>query len=328
MRVERSPQSGQLAWIVHVDPGELELTATRRLPFGTAIGTINQRGTIRVWYPAASTPRTYGRAARFFLENVRHQLWQSGELRNLPEERRQREEARTGGVLALLDDGRVRRFHEALRAYEWAERELKKTKATRAELFRSHGTIGDVVSDTPFAALKKNEYGHVLHAGYRSGREGRIDSFYQMLDHAKEVQTDAFATLSEKIAAWSVAEDAAQEAGLTHQANATRDQKERLQVLAGKYKDRVGRFTITAPEDEVEVFSSGTRHVVVRQIRIAGPGATPLSATVRRIRVEDGTIASTVPAELPRLVKQAVRKLARHMAGLAKKRQALGSRRS
>lgn len=71
-------------WTVEVDPGELEITTTRRLPYGTTIGAINERGTISVWRPAASVPRNYNRAARAMLERARQELWESGRLRKRP----------------------------------------------------------------------------------------------------------------------------------------------------------------------------------------------------------------------------------------------------
>lgn len=105
-------------WTVEVDPGELEITATRRLPYGTTIGAINERGTISVWRPAASVPRNYNRAARYMLERARQELWDSGRLRNRPAERRRKEEERTGSFIVRLEGGESSRFHEIGFAHE------------------------------------------------------------------------------------------------------------------------------------------------------------------------------------------------------------------
>lgn len=60
-------------WTVLVDANELQCSV-RKLPYPAWIGTIDEKGKINVWTPAASIPRGYKSAARSMLEAARDQL--------------------------------------------------------------------------------------------------------------------------------------------------------------------------------------------------------------------------------------------------------------
>jgi hypothetical protein len=69
------------AFTVHVDKDELRCDGGKLLPYGTTIGTINERGTVKVWMPAAYTPRGYKSAAKRVLEEERDKLRREGKVR-------------------------------------------------------------------------------------------------------------------------------------------------------------------------------------------------------------------------------------------------------
>ena len=78
MKIERS-DTGR-AWTVLVDEDELIVESGKRLPYSTWVGTINERGVINVWSPAAFKPRGYVAAAKKLLEQAREQLQAQGKL--------------------------------------------------------------------------------------------------------------------------------------------------------------------------------------------------------------------------------------------------------
>lgn len=195
-------------WTVEVDPGELEITATRRLPYGTTIGAINERGTISVSRPAASVPRNYNRAARAMLERARQELWDSGRLRNRPAERRRKEEQRTGQFIVRIDDGQTSRFHEVRPAMDWAEARLKSGRGQRAEFYHESGFY----QYWPFQALEKNAYGHIR-IGAMYGESGSlVQKAYDARNSAEH------APVHDKPEAWLVAADAFYDVGNAFQA--------------------------------------------------------------------------------------------------------------
>jgi len=71
---------GTGTWLVKVDAGELRVKSGKKLPYPTTVGTINKRGTINVWTPAASVPRGYKAAARAVLEAARDELCAAGKV--------------------------------------------------------------------------------------------------------------------------------------------------------------------------------------------------------------------------------------------------------
>jgi hypothetical protein len=209
----RIEQVSPRLWAVHVEPNELELTATRRYPYSSLIGFINERGTLRTSGPAGA-PRGFSRAARALLERARRQLWESGALRNRPEERWKREEARTGTFIALLDTGETRRFHSSARANEWLDDSLKRGPAHVGELYHDSG----LYQHEPFDISVRNEYGHVTRNIPASLRRA-----FAARHHANEMShsppwAPTSARTDEKADAWEVAADALEEVGLRAQA--------------------------------------------------------------------------------------------------------------
>ena len=170
--LSRMPGAG---WAVYVEPNELDLGGGRRWPQRSVIGTINQRGTIRVSYPSAGAPRSWGAIARTRLEDARMQLWESGALRNRPAERARHAEEETGSFIVRLSDGRTSRFHSmrsemtahgtARGAYDWADRELQKPGVRWAEFYRAlppGATPREGMPWTePFEVLEKDAHGRI-----------------------------------------------------------------------------------------------------------------------------------------------------------------------
>lgn len=164
-------------WVVTVEPNELMLTATKAYAPGGTVGTINKRGTLSVWRPAAGAPRDWSKLARYKLEEARTQLFKSGELRNVKAEKSRKEEAKTGSFIVKLSNGKTSRFHSmtkasasqyATGASEWADEQLKKPDVQWAEFYRALPSGAPPREGAPwtlpFQALEKNEYGIVKYA--------------------------------------------------------------------------------------------------------------------------------------------------------------------
>lgn len=218
-------------WVVHVDANELPISATRRWPHAGAIGTVNQRGTVRVWRPAVSgVPRNWRRIVTYRLQEARRELINRGEIRDRGAERRLREERRSGSFIARLNDGQEARFNTFPRARDWAEEGLKAGRATLAEFYRDSGweTGGGTVPtfhdpDVPFSSFWKNEYGRI--SGNLPTSVGRA---YQARRYARMLQADPptgpTVRPDEKAGAWDVAADAFEEAGIPYQVQIARRQ--------------------------------------------------------------------------------------------------------
>ena len=225
MRVER-PGGGILTvrrsehgpwWVVSVDAHQLRLTADRTWPYASSVGDINDRGTLRVARPAASLPRNWSQVARRALEDARSALYASGQLRNLPEERRRRREEREGSFLVRLNTGETSRFDEMPRAMSWAEQQMATGTSFLADFhrIRSDGTE----TEDPISMLYRNEYGHI-----RVGppRTGRLAEAYAALREAARLTglgTEKGTPPHERSYAWQIAADALEEAGLPVQAD-------------------------------------------------------------------------------------------------------------
>lgn len=67
-------------YVVQVDANEVVTRYGKKVPYPTWIGTVNRRGTINVWTPAASVPRHYKEAAKRMLEDARDKLCDEGKV--------------------------------------------------------------------------------------------------------------------------------------------------------------------------------------------------------------------------------------------------------
>lgn len=249
------------------------------------LGFITRRGAIRTTR-STGDPRTWRQRAQLLLENARQQLWDQGLLRNPEEERRAAEEAERGTFIVHLNDGRTRRFSELqgarsrLRpgAMAWAEAELLRGPATRAEFYRPNQAM-------PFQTLERQrETGAVVRSG-SPGSEGilRAADFRratEALEYAYRLERGKSARALELAEAWLVAEDAAQAAGRPQQADLARERKNLYAMNAGVHSQRSGRYTFASSGPNGELF------------RTIWPGET--GTPLRILTVSKGQQASVV----------------------------------
>lgn len=82
MRIELgAAHTGRRYWTVLVEENELVTESGKVLPYSTTIGTVDERGKVSVWTPAASKPRDYKRTALELLEQARASLIQDGAIK-------------------------------------------------------------------------------------------------------------------------------------------------------------------------------------------------------------------------------------------------------
>jgi hypothetical protein len=183
MKITKVPNS--TSWLVSIEPNELMLTATKAYPYGGYIGTINARGTLRVYTPAVGRPRDWKKLVTYKLEDARQKLFESGELINKKAIKARKDEKRTGSfrVEIMTPSGRGRplissRFHSMPPAMKWADEQLKGLKlaaGSRAEFFRTlpegstYKGVGSPWTE-PFHVHEINEYGHIHMGALRKDR--------------------------------------------------------------------------------------------------------------------------------------------------------------
>lgn len=71
-------------WKVQIDANKLVTPSGKKLPYATWIGTIGDDGRISLWYPAASVPRDYKKAAMALLLVAFNKLYRDGHLKPSP----------------------------------------------------------------------------------------------------------------------------------------------------------------------------------------------------------------------------------------------------
>lgn len=159
MRFQKSDKS----WIVIVRRSEFPGSKSH-WPSEFAIGSIQQgTGKIDVW-PAAyglqtrssHTPPGYHEKAERLLQAAATRRGLFGAMKGY-----RKEERATGKWVVRLSTGQSARFHGSSAANEWAEKKLAAAPTgTTAGFFHSSGAY----ERTPYSVLKKNEYGHIVHA--------------------------------------------------------------------------------------------------------------------------------------------------------------------
>lgn len=154
MRIEKSGTT----FYVHIEPNELQVASGKYVTYGCQLGSINDRGTIKVSMPAASTPRGYKEAAQRALESVRRELHVDGRLFDREGHKKAVNEAKTGRIIVKYSDGTSSRHHEFSAALKRANQEVEhRLPLMGCAAFFSEGQT----SADPHTVIVKNEFGHV-----------------------------------------------------------------------------------------------------------------------------------------------------------------------
>ena len=247
-------------WYVRSEYGELT-----GVPPLTTVGTINRRGTINVWRPAGSVPRTYGREARALLEAARRQLIRDGDLADRERERREREEARSGSFIVRMSTGLDRRFNEARRAYDWLETELRENRANSGEVFHAppkyfdmHRQLRSLREQYPGGWWNPNDavltYIAPIGGSYRDAY-GNVRTLavytptyrrpYGLKAAAVVFENEDAISPSDKADQWRIVGDAFSEAGNAYEEDVANDRadywRRRSAVLSRRVTERRGR---------------------------------------------------------------------------------------
>jgi len=131
-------------------------SAGRSVPAGTTLGTVNEKGTIKVWRSAGYVPRGYTEAAKSLLDAARHDLKESGQIMAKQRAREKTEEQEQGSFVVKIDGGPTLRAHDMPRARAMAEAELlTRPIGTQARYFRAQA------GDTPRTGVPWTEPFHI-----------------------------------------------------------------------------------------------------------------------------------------------------------------------
>lgn len=159
MRFQKSDKS----WIVIVRRGEFP-GHKKHWPSEFAIGSIQQgTGKVDVWPAAGGMQTRSSHEPPGYREKAERLLHEAATRRGLFGAMKgyRKEERATGKWVVRLSTGQSSHFHGSSAANEWAERKLKSAPpGTAAGFFHSSGSY----EHTPYSVLKKNQYGHIVHA--------------------------------------------------------------------------------------------------------------------------------------------------------------------
>ena len=118
----------------------------RSVPAGTTLGTINERGTIRISRSAGYVPRGYTESAKSLLEAARHDLKESGQIMKRQRARELAEEQASGSFIAKIDGGPTIRGHDMPSTRAKVEAELlTRPVGTQAKFYRAPTVPGEPV---------------------------------------------------------------------------------------------------------------------------------------------------------------------------------------
>lgn len=113
-------------------------SAGKSVPAGTTLGTVNEKGTIKVWRSSGYVPRGYAESAKILLNDAKHDLKAAGRIMAKERARETAAEQAEGDFIAKVDGGPTLRGHDMPRLRAKVEAELlTRPVGTQAKFFRA-----------------------------------------------------------------------------------------------------------------------------------------------------------------------------------------------